>query len=273
MTMWDRDSDEERDGHGTARVPTGTDMAPDTIDGHRALRPRQPGQTVTTLVLERLRADILGVQFQPGEKLRFRELRARYGVGISPLREALTRLTADGIVVLEDQRGFRVAPVSRADLEDVTRLRQELESMALRLAIANGDEEWEVRVMAALHRLSKLPEHDPDDPRIMNEQWARRHEEFHYALLSACGSPRLLHFRKTLFDQSERYRRLSKVYGDQPRDVLGEHRAITDAALARDAGLACSLLVEHLGRTASIVLEGMHEDGDADARVDRAVAL
>jgi DNA-binding GntR family transcriptional regulator len=255
------------------RAPTGIDMAAETIDGKRALRPRQPGQTVTTLVVERMRADILGVQFQPGEKLRFRELRARYGVGISPLREALTRLAADGIVVLEDQRGFRVAPVSRADLEDVTRLRQELETMALRHAIANGDEEWEVRVMAALHRLSKLPEHDPLDPRIMNEQWARRHEEFHYALLSACGSPRLLQFRKMLFDQSERYRRLSKVYGSQPRDALAEHRALTEAALARDTGLACSLLAEHLGRTASMVLDGMVDDEDDGLRAAPAVAL
>jgi len=239
-------------------------MAAESIDGKRALRPRQPGQTVTTLVVERLRADILGVQFRPGEKLRFRELRARYGVGISPLREALTRLAADGFVVLEDQRGFRVAPVSRADLEDVTRLRQQLETTALRLAIAKGDEEWEVEVMAAFHRLSKLPEHILGDQRIMNEQWARRHEEFHLALLSACGSPRLLQFRKMLFDQSERYRRLSKVYSDRPRDVLGEHRAITDATLARDADRACALLAEHLGRTAAMVLDGMIDDADTD---------
>jgi GntR family carbon starvation induced transcriptional regulator len=240
-------------------------MAAESTDGKRALRPRQPGQTVTTLVVERLRADILGVQFQPGEKLRFRELRARYGVGISPLREALTRLAADGFVVLEDQRGFRVAPVSRADLEDVTALRQQFETLALRQAIANGDEEWEVRVMAAFHRLSKLPEHMPGDQRIMNEQWAQRHEEFHHALVSACGSPRLLQFRKTLFDQSERYRRLSKVYGAEPRDVLGEHRAITEAALVRDADLACALLAEHLGRTAAMVLDGMTDEVGRDA--------
>lgn len=235
-------------------------MAEAIIDRPMALRPRQPGQTVTTLVLERLRSDILSVRFQPGEKLRFRELRARYGVGVSPLREALTRLTADGLVVLEDQRGFRVAPVSRADLEDVTRLRQQLETMALAQAIANGDEEWEVTVMAAFHRLSKLPEHAPGDARAMNPQWARRHEEFHEALASACGSPRLLQFRKLLFDQSERYRRLSKVYGSHPRNVLGEHKAIMDAALSRDTSLATTLLSEHLERTAVTVLEGMAED-------------
>jgi DNA-binding GntR family transcriptional regulator len=235
-------------------------MAEAIIDRPMALRPRQPGQTVTTLVFERLRADILGVHFRPGEKLRFRELRARYGVGVSPLREALTRLAADGIVVLEDQRGFSVAPVSRADLEDLTRLRQQLETTALAQSIAEGDEEWEVKVMAAFHRLSKLPEHEPGDGRVMNEQWARRHEEFHFALVSACGSPRLLQFRKMLFDQSERYRRLSKVYGAYPRDVLAEHRSIMEAALARDTSLATSLLAEHLGRTTADVLDGMIED-------------
>jgi DNA-binding GntR family transcriptional regulator len=237
-------------------------MANAITDRPMALRPRQPGQTVTTLVFERLRADILGVHFRPGEKLRFRELRARYGVGVSPLREALTRLAADGFVVLEDQRGFRVAPVSRADLRDLTRLRQQLETTALAQSIAEGDEEWEVKVMAAYHRLSKLPEHEPGDQRVMNEQWARRHEEFHFALVSACGSPRLLQFRKMLFDQSERYRRLSKAYGAQPRDVLAEHRAIMDAALARDTSLATALLAEHLGRTTADVLEGMIDEGD-----------
>jgi GntR family transcriptional regulator, carbon starvation induced regulator len=251
---------------------TGIDMAAETTDGKRALRPNQPGQTVTTLVVERLRADILGVKFQPGEKLLFRALRARYGVGTSPLREALTRLAADGFVVLEDQRGFRVAPVSRADLEDVTMLRQQLETAALSQAIANGDEEWEVKVMAAFHRLSKLPEHEPGDAYIMNPQWARRHEEFHEALASACGSPRLLQFRKMLFDQSERYRRLSKVYGAQPRDVLAEHKAIMDATLSRDTSLATALLAEHLGRTAAMVLDGMTEDADTEAYEAAAVA-
>jgi GntR family transcriptional regulator, carbon starvation induced regulator len=235
-------------------------MADAIIDRPTAFRPRQPGQTVTTLVFERLRTDILGAHFRPGDKLRFRELRARYGVGVSPLREALTRLVADGVVVLEDQRGFRVAPVSRADLQDLTRLRQQLEATALEQSIAEGDEEWEVKVMAAFHRLSKLPEHEPGDARLMNEQWARRHEEFHFALVSACVSPRLLQFRKMLFDQSERYRRLSKVYGSGPRDVLAEHKAIMEAALARDTSLATALLADHLGRTTAMVLEGMAED-------------
>jgi GntR family carbon starvation induced transcriptional regulator len=180
--MWHIDSGDKRARRPRgASTRTGTDMAEAIIERPMALRPRQPGQTVTTLVFERLRADILGVQFRPGEKLRFRELRARYGVGVSPLREALTRLAADGIVVLEDQRGFRVAPVSRADLEDLTRLRQQLETTALAQSIAEGDEEWEVKVMAAFHRLSKLPENEPGGGRVMNEQWARRHEEFHFA--------------------------------------------------------------------------------------------
>ena len=139
-------------------------------------------------------------------------------------------------------------------------------------SIAEGDEEWEVKVMAAFHRLSKLPEHEPGDGRVMNEQWARRHEEFHLALVSACRSPRLLQFRKMLFDQSERYRRLSKVFSSEPRDVLAEHKAIMEAALARDTSLAKALLADHLGRTTAIVLDGMIEDEDEAAAPALAAA-
>jgi DNA-binding GntR family transcriptional regulator len=162
-------------------------------------------------------------------------------------------------VVSEDQRGFRVASVSTEDLIDLTRLRQKLEGMALRMAIENGDDDWEAELVSAFHRLSKAPLRDPDEPRFLSEAWEARHRAFHRTLVSACGSPRLLHLRDTLYDQSDRYRRLAVASKYDERDIFAEHKGIFEAAIRRDADAACRLLEAHLDLTARIVLQAQEE--------------
>jgi GntR family carbon starvation induced transcriptional regulator len=210
-------------------------------------------------IYERLRLDIVECRLKPGQKLRFDETRTTYQVGLSPLREALMRLASEGLVVLEDQRGFHVAPVSRTDLLDVTRMRQELESMALRMAIESGSDEWEAEVLAAYHRLSKVRKvfvSETEDPhsRIINPQWEEHHRNFHRSLVSACGSPWLMHFRGLLYDQADRYRRLSLQYLRHPRADLDEHRALMEAAITRDAIRAAELIKRHIGDTTEALL-------------------
>ncbi|NPT55621.1 GntR family transcriptional regulator [Paraburkholderia elongata] len=204
-------------------------------------------------VYDLIKRDILDCRLQPGAKLRFEELRDRYEVGISPLREALVRLSANGLVVLEDHRGFHVAPVSRADLVDVTQMRIMLECKALAASIKNGDDEWESHVMGAYHFLSKT-ERFVDDDRILGQDWEERHRDFHTVLLKACGSPWLLQLRTLLYDQSDRYRRLSLRARQQPRPANVEHREILDKVLARDVDAACDLLAKHIQKTTDILL-------------------
>jgi len=206
------------------------------------------GGTLAESLYDRLRGAILGGRLLPGARLRLDELKAQFGVSLSPLREALSRLAAEGFVVSESQRGFAVAPVSRAMFEDVIRLRTELEGMALRDSISRGGEEWEIGVVAALHRLRKL-----ESQRGASEgmgAWEQRHREFHLALIGACESPLLLQFCATLRDLNDRYRRLFLANYALDRNVADEHQGIADAALARDAGLAGRLLREHVQRTA-----------------------
>jgi GntR family transcriptional regulator, carbon starvation induced regulator len=200
-----------------------------------------------------IKRDILHCRLKPGAKLRFEELRDRYEVGISPLREALVRLSADGLVVLEDHRGFHVAPVSRADLMDVTQMRIMLECKALSASITNGDDEWESRVMGAYHLLSKT-ERFIDGDRMLGQDWEDRHRDFHSVLLQACGSRWLLNLRTLLYDQSDRYRRLSLQARQQPRPANAEHREILDMVLARDVDAACNLLANHIQKTTDILL-------------------
>ena len=199
--------------------------------------------------VDRMRQDLLSGVHQPGKKLKVESLRDQYGYSSSPLREALNRLTQEGFVVADQRRGFRVAPMSSEDFADITRMRVMLDVQALEESIAVGDDEWEVRSVAAFHRLQKIESRFPEGPLVLNAEWSARHKEFHLALMSATTSPRLLDFCSNLFDQAERYRRCSAMYRTAPRSKVNEHLAILDAAMARDAGTAGRLLRQHIERT------------------------
>lgn len=208
---------------------------------------------------EGLRADLLACRILPGKKLKIQELCTRFSVSLGAIREALSRLTSEGLVVAEPQRGFRAAPISAADLVDLTMVRIEIDSLCLRRAIVSGDVEWEARLLAAAHRLARTPERAPDDPARSHEGWAEAHAAFHLALVDGCASPWLLHLHSLLYAQSERYRRLSVPLAASSRDVDAEHRAIVTATLARDAETAVHLLAAHLETTTHILLDAAVE--------------
>ncbi len=210
-------------------------------------------KTLSERIYNQIRRDILEGKLDPGLKLRFELLRSKYDAGTSTLRESLTRLTAEGLVVAEGQRGFRVAPVSLKDLWDITRLRQQLETEAVRRSIAIGDDRWESEVLAAYHRLSKLRDKKTGQLLLLTDETVERHRTFHFSLFSACDSPWLIRFISTLHDHSERYRRFSTLHATRPRRTHDEHKAILAAIMARDATLACSLIHEHLESTAKVV--------------------
>jgi len=208
--------------------------------------------TLASHIASLLRERIASGQFEPGAKLRLDELRASFGVSLSPLREALSRLCAEGFVAAEDQRGYRVVPVSQSNLDEVIRLRTEFESFALREAIQRGDDAWEGEVVAALHRLNKLERGQVDAQGV--SQWEQLHCAFHRKLISACGMPLLLHFCATLHDLNDRYRRIFLTDNPIDRDVRQEHEDICQATLERRADDACRLLRGHIERTGANVL-------------------
>src|SRR5580698_2149735 len=206
---------------------------------------------------EGLRADLLACRILPGKRLKIQELCTQFSVSLGAIREALSRLTSEGLVVAEPQRGFRAAPISAADLADLTMVRVEIETLCLKRAIEYGDVDWEARLVAAAHRLSRTPERDGNDPARSNEDWAEAHSAFHLALVDGCGSPWLLHLHALLYAQSERYRRLSMPFATSGRNVDAEHQAIVTATLARDAETAVRLLAAHLEATTLILLNAM----------------
>ncbi len=223
--------------------------------------------SLTQDAYERLRADLLACRLRPGARLKISELCQALSVSLSAVREALSRLTAEGLVVAEPQRGFRVAPISAEELRDLTEVRAQIEGMCLERAIAVGDVGWESQLVAAFHRLSRTPERESADPQRMNEAWSAAHAAYHEALVGACDSPWLLRLRALLYAQSERYRRLSVPLAKIARDLNREHQDIMEAALARDAERARALMSQHVELTTRVLLE---QSWLADAPPDAA---
>lgn len=216
----------------------------------------------------RIQQDILSGVFLPGEPLRLAALKDRYGLSFSPLREALTRLAGERLTELTSLRGFRVASVSLDEMWDLIESRIVIESEALRRAIANGDLDWEARVVASFHALGKAVEQRDAVQDQFDQALEHRHQAFHHALISACGSPTLLNIAGQLYTHNERYRRptlsgqATAVAGS--RKVMDEHAALMDAALNRQAERAVDLLAAHYRRTGEQIDAGLRKTAAAE---------
>ena len=212
--------------------------------------------TQASYVYDRLHSDILTGRLQPGLKLRLKDLIAKYDTGNSPLREALNRLSANGMVVREENRGFRVPPAQEKELIELTKTRCWLEEIGLRESIANGDSAWEERIVLAFHWLTRaaLSEESEGTPKYTAPEWEEHHREFHIALISACGSDILLNYCSELHQRSFRYRNLAEVVEYRAGHELDEHRELQQAVLDRKADLAVDLLQKHYKVTSEILL-------------------
>ena len=223
--------------------------------------------TMAEAVHRRLTADIVSGRLAPGTKLAFDMLKKRYGAGLSPIREALQRLTSEHLATVEGHVGFRVAPVSRRDLKEINALRLQLEVQAIRDSFAHGDLGWEARVVAAAHRLNRTPipvDHDSPDA----ENWEEQHRLFHDALISECQSRWTLQFCRILFAQFRRYRRviLDRYWSSPPlREAIdAEHQRLVDAVVGRDVETAVAMLTEHYENSGRRVLQDYERAFPAD---------
>jgi len=216
-----------------------------------------PNRSPTTLaeqVYLALRADLLRGRLAPGSKLKLGDFSARFSVSLSVVREAMARLTEQGLVQASPQRGFWVTPLSVDDLRDLTRARVLIETLALRESVVGGALAWESTVLASHHTLEKTPMIEADGS--VNPSWESAHRDFHHALLSGCGSARLASIATELRDCAELYRFWSRELAhDTDRDVASEHRRIAELTLSRDAGGAARALADHIERTTAALVE------------------
>lgn len=216
--------------------------------------PNVPQSMGITLV-DRIRGDILTARLSPGTKLTVKMLSDLYTCGGSPLREALNRLTSEGLVDRIDRRGFFVAGISPDDFADILWNRCFLEAEALRRSIANGKADWEEEVLISHYRLSTLTQtrDGPEGPRP-NPDWEAAHKRFHMAILSACGSRLLLEACDRLHELNNRYRHFARTLQGPSRSIDSEHHRLCDLVLSRDATAAAEALVAHYRRTGDAVL-------------------
>ena len=215
-----------------------------------------PHRTLASAIFAQLRGDILTCRIKPGEKLNVSAISKRFDVSLAGVREALSRLIAAGLVIAEDQRGFRASPLSLPDLMDLTNTRIEIECLALRRSIAAGGTAWRETLAVTWKSFRAIPRIRDNERSRHNDAWRIMHGQFHEALVSACGLQWLLRFRATLYEQSERYRQMAVAHKPSGRNIAAEHKTIVEAALSGDADTASSEMAKHIALTATAIAEG-----------------
>jgi len=212
-------------------------------------------RTLIEHAYEQLRDDIVTSQLMPGEKLRVEHLKTRYGVSAGTLREAITRLASDALVVTEGQRGFRVAPIALEELEDITNLRVQIETTALRQSIRAGGAHWRQAVEQAYAAISV------EEPiaRERRRQWEQLNLHFHEALLSGCASPWTLWVLRLLSRHTERYRSVAMTLPGCMRDVHAEHTEIFEYAMTKQDARAALALEAHIRTTPDLLIAALRE--------------
>lgn len=210
--------------------------------------------TATEAAVRKLKQDIMSGALAPDSQLKMRELKSRYGIGASPMREALAQLAAEGFVHQRAQKGFRVPPVSTEELIDITKTRQIVEAEAVRFAIENATPEWEEEIVASYHVLEraivlmKSGEKERD-------YFEERHHRFHRALIGTCPLQSLREFCDDLYIRKTRYRRLLGGYGFTAKEVVAEHRELMEAVLSRKVARAQQVIRAHIAITNDVIAE------------------
>lgn len=228
-------------------------MTPDPMDVLQEAATGAASDTLSERAAALVERDILAGRWLPDARLGIHALSEHYGIGATPLREGLSRLVSRGIIMAVGKKGFRVASTSRADLEDITRVRTLVEIEALTRSMEIGGDDWEAGIVAALHRLRRSLDRNPETMREGTAEFDALHKAFHRSLLAACGSERLLRLHDDLYLQAYRYRRVMMSSFENHQWFLDEHQALADIAIARRTEEAVKRLAAHLNHTLLIV--------------------
>ena len=153
---------------------------------------------------------------------------------------------AEQLVTVQEQKGFRAAPMSVAEFRKSGILRVMLEIQALRRSIEFGGEEWEAEIVAAFYRVSLAQRRLANGEADAESDWEDRNRDFHDALVMACDSEWLMRLRSLLYDHSRRYRHCTLQTPALLESSARDHEMLHAAALARNADKACALVSQHL---------------------------
>lgn len=211
------------------------------------------GETVGQALYGRIRSDVIFGRLMPGERLRLDAFSRRYGASVSTMRELLSRLVSEGLIVAEGQRGFEVAPVSPEEFREFAELRLLIESHALERSFAAGDLDWEASVVATHHKLSVVEARMLAGESVDPELWKRCDRAFHQALIEACGSRALIATHSSVYDRYLRYQMIAVVFRGDVASM--EHSNLMTAALERDGSRAIAVLRDHINNCVDYALQ------------------
>lgn len=206
-------------------------------------------ETQAVIAADCIIRDIRNGVLVPDHKLRVGELRERYGIGASPLREALSIVTSLGYATSESHRGYRVAGLSPTDLADITSAREIIETGMLRESMLAHTDEWAIGIITANERLKRLVARSCVDQMNLAEPIKEAHKQLHISLTAGGGSERLAKMQDLLFDQAGRYRDLMLAEVRSPQHFVDTHDALVQTVLGGDVDAACASLRDHLRRT------------------------
>jgi GntR family carbon starvation induced transcriptional regulator len=207
-------------------------------------RVSEAGETISDIVFRQLKQDIIAGVLPPGAKIKLEQAKERYSISVSSLREILSRLTTENLVIAEGQRGFEVSPASRRELMELADLRIVLETHAMGLAFASGDLEWEGRIVAAHHKLAAAERRLLAGDVTRTIDWVRYDWEFHHSIVSACNSATLMANLSSVFDRFLRYHMLAESFRGKP--VVDDHKLLFELALAKDTEGARNIIRRHV---------------------------
>jgi DNA-binding GntR family transcriptional regulator len=201
-------------------------------------------QSMTDRAYGSIRKWLLSGELGPGQKLNMIEMCRSLDVSQGAVREALSRLHAEGLVIVEQNRGYRAAPISAAELREIAEARLVIDSKCLRLAIENGDIEWEGSVLAASHRAERYLKLYDGTP-ATGEPFTQARIAFYETLLAPCGNGWLLHMHRLLYAQLSRYRHLCLPFATDKKKLYERDGGFVTAILTRDADTAVEMLADH----------------------------
>ncbi len=203
-----------------------------------------------TDIYDSLQVRLISAGFEHGAKLRAEVLREEFGCSASTVREALFRLSTVGLVVFQEQRGFRVPRRSPEKLIELTHLRVLLEGEGAVLSIRNGGIAWEAKMTAAHHQLSHIEKriHGADDPSEYVGIWFRAEREFHETLIAACGSETLKEMHARIYAQFRQQLMVADRRFDFISENIQHHSEILAAAVSGDEELTRQKVHDHLAR-------------------------
>ncbi|MFC9427227.1 GntR family transcriptional regulator [Streptomyces sp. NPDC056987] len=220
-------------------------------------------QILSEQVYTHLRDAIMRGDHAPGDALKPQDLAKEQGVSLAVVREALVRVVGEGLADRLPNRGFAIPAYSDRRWQEIGEARRTIEPVMLRMAVERGDVDWEARVRASHHRLTRTPAYVAGEGEHYSSAWAEAHRLFHRTLLEGCGNLVLLETFDRLWTASELARRWS-VHRNPDRDGAAEHRRLEEAVLARDADTAAELLIRHLTQTAAGLTGCTHHEPERE---------